>query len=215
MSKLRETHLPKSGVKKKIRSRMRKIYSYLRSERSFRQPSENGNGQEMTVQHEIRIAGHYTFLRGFERNRDVTTVIHTSCALVNHRAARCMMVFPMRWTVPAALLLCAPCVLVAQTHRPQSTKSTYVSPDETFRFDYSDSLVQCKRDPHQPHWWTPAESCEAYTPVCSDVSCDSESTVACTAYAANDKKGTNFEAAAFSVSEPKGADTRKQMSERR
>jgi hypothetical protein len=118
-----------------------------------------------------------------------------------------MMVFPMRWTVPAALLLCAPCVLVAQTHHPQSTKSTYVSPDGTFRFDYPDSVVQCKRDPNQPHWWIPAESCEAYTPVCSDVSCDSESTIACTAYATNDKKGTNFEAAAFSVSEPKGADT--------
>jgi hypothetical protein len=117
-----------------------------------------------------------------------------------------MMLF-MKRPVSAALLLCATCVLGAQTHRSQSTKSTYVSPDETFRFDYSDPLVQCKRDLNQPDWWIPAESCEAYTPVCSDVSCDSKSTVACTAYAVSDKKGTNFEAAAFSVSEPKGANT--------
>jgi hypothetical protein len=117
------------------------------------------------------------------------------------------MVFSMRWTVPAALLLCAPCVLVAQTYRPQSAKSTYVSPDETFRFDYPNSLVQCRRSPDQSYWWIPAESCEPYIPVCFNASGDSESTVACIAYPANDMKGTNFEGAAFSVSEPKGANT--------
>jgi hypothetical protein len=113
----------------------------------------------------------------------------------------------VKWTIPVALLLCTTCVLVAQTRHPQSAKNSYVNPDDTFRFDYPDSLVQCKRDPDQSNWWIPAESCEAYTPVCTNVSGDSGGTVACIAYPANDNKGTNFEGAAFSVSELKGANT--------
>jgi hypothetical protein len=116
----------------------------------------------------------------------------------------------MRWIVPVAFLLCATGVLVAQTHRAQSRKRIYVSPDDTFRFDYPDSLVVCKRDESQSDRWIPNESCEASAPVCSDVSCDSKSTVACIAYRAVDKKGTNFEAAAFTVSEPIDASTENQ-----
>lgn len=144
---------------------------------------------------------------GTECNGDVTTVIHMSCALLDHRGARCMMISPMRWTVLAALLLCAPCVLVAQSHHPQSAKTTYVSPEGTFRFDYPKSLVQCRRSPDQSNWWIPAESCESFIPICFSASGDSESTVACVAYPANDMKGTNFEGAAFSVSELKSSNT--------
>jgi hypothetical protein len=85
--------------------------------------------------------------------------------------------------------------------------NTYVSPDKIFRFEYPDSLVQCRRDPNQVNWWIPAESCEPYIPVCFNASGDSESTVACVAYPADVEKGTNFEGAAFSVSEPKDANT--------
>jgi hypothetical protein len=132
--------------------------------------------------------------------------MHISCALVIYRAARYMMI-STRWTVPAALLLCATCVLVAQTHRPQPAKSAYVSPDDKFRFDFPDSLVQCKKDQNQPDRWIPDESCESFSRVCSGASGNSESTVACIAYPAKDRKGTNFEAAAFSVSEPGSANT--------
>jgi hypothetical protein len=41
--------------------------------------------------------------------------------------------------------------------------------------------------------------------VCSNFDSDSGGTVACIAYPAQEMKGTNFEAAAFSVSEPKDA----------
>lgn len=89
----------------------------------------------------------------------------------------------------------------------ESAKSTITSPDGKFRFEDDDSLVECKRDPHQSDRWTP-DDCEASIPVCSDVSCSSDATVACVAYLAGaTKEGTNLQAAAFSVNEIKGANT--------
>ena len=41
--------------------------------------------------------------------------------------------------------------------------------------------------------------------MCSNFSCDSSGTVACVAYPANEMEGSNFEAAAFSLSELKQA----------
>lgn len=76
-----------------------------------------------------------------------------------------------------------------------------------FRFNYSRGLVSCYRNPNQIDRWLPDDSCNAYTPVCSNFSCDSSGTVACIAYPANEMKGSNFEAAAFSVSELKQAGT--------
>src|SRR5260370_19482601 len=53
-------------------------------------------------------------------------------------------------------------------HNP--AKISFTSLDGTFAFEYSNSLLMCKRDPNQPDWWTPGRSCEAYVPVCSDFS---------------------------------------------
>ena len=90
----------------------------------------------------------------------------------------------------------------------RSPKRSFTSQDGAFRFKYSESLVSCKRDPDQSDRWIPDESCDAFTPVCSDVSGQSDDTAACVAYPANSlKKGGNFQAAAFSVSRLKQANT--------
>lgn len=103
-----------------------------------------------------------------------------------------------------ALSLTTSLVLTAQqNHRSRTGRRNFISPDGTFHFEYSDSLVSCRRDPNQSHRWVPDESCETYTPVCSDFSCDSAGTVACIAYPASTMKGSNFQAAAFSVNELK------------
>jgi hypothetical protein len=115
----------------------------------------------------------------------------------------------MRLIVAVAIALSfATPELVPQTHSShESTKSTFISPDGTFQFEHRDSLVECKRDPHQPDWWTP-DDCEAFTPVCSDDSGTSDATIACVAYPAGTiKQDTTFQAAAFSVSEIKEANT--------
>jgi hypothetical protein len=89
----------------------------------------------------------------------------------------------------------------------QARKNSFASSDGAFRFEYSDSLVSCKRNPDQTDRWLPDDSCEAFTPVCSDFSCNSAETVACVAYPAVMMRGTNFQAAAFSVTERKEATT--------
>ena len=88
----------------------------------------------------------------------------------------------------------------------RSPNRNFTSQDGAFRFTYPESLVSCKRDPDQSDRWTPGESCEAFTPVCSDVSGQSDDTIACVAYPANSiRKGGAFQAAAFSVSRLKEA----------
>ena len=84
---------------------------------------------------------------------------------------------------------------------PASSKpeESFINPDGTFAFKYPDSFVKCERDSKEADRWIPAESCEAYIPVCSDFSGSRGSTVACVAYLAGGIKGTNFQAAAFSV----------------
>jgi hypothetical protein len=90
----------------------------------------------------------------------------------------------------------------------RSPKRSFTNQDGAFRFKYSESLVACRRDQSQPDRWTPDESCEAFTPVCSDVSGKSDNTAACVAYpATNIKKGANFQAATFSVNRLKEANT--------
>jgi hypothetical protein len=104
-----------------------------------------------------------------------------------------------------AMLVAGCCtVLSAQQGRPgQKSSHMFTAPDGTFRFSYSRALVLCRKNPNQTNRWKPDNSCNAYTAVCSDFSCDSSGTVACIAYPANRMKGTNFEAAAFSVNELK------------
>jgi hypothetical protein len=89
----------------------------------------------------------------------------------------------------------------------QSTKIKFTSPDGVFRFEYPDSLVTCKKDAQQSGRWKPEESCEAYIPVCSDVHGDSAGTRMCVAYPASKMRGTNFQAAAFSVNRLQQANT--------
>lgn len=109
---------------------------------------------------------------------------------------------------PAVVLILATLDFLspAQTSH-QSTKNSFTSPDGAFRFEYPDTLVSCKRDSNQLDRWAP-ESCEAFTPVCSDVYGDSDDTVACVAYPASEaKENTSFQAAAFSVSQMKRSTT--------
>lgn len=89
----------------------------------------------------------------------------------------------------------------------KSRKNGFTSTDGAFHFEYPTSLVLCGHTPTQPDRWAPDESCEAYIPVCSDFSGHSEGTATCIAYPAAGMKGTNFQAAAFSVSEIKAAST--------
>lgn len=107
-----------------------------------------------------------------------------------------------------SILLASMVILMAQRDSAnEGRKESFTSPDNAFRFDYPVSLVRCERKATQLHWWEPAESCEAFTPVCSDFSGQSSGTVACIAYPAAGMKGTNFQAAAFSVSQRKAATT--------
>ena len=103
------------------------------------------------------------------------------------------------------LLVSTAAPLAAQQYpgHPETT-NTFTGGDGTFRFKYPDSLIACRRNPDGPDHWLPT-SCEAFTPVCSNYACDSESTAACVAYPADKLKGTNFQAAAFSVNKVKNA----------
>jgi hypothetical protein len=99
-------------------------------------------------------------------------------------------------------------ILTAQAYSAdKARKNGFTSIDGAFRFEYPASLARCGRNPTQHDRWGPDESCEAFTPVCSDFSGQSNGTVTCIAYPAAEMKGTNFQAAAFSVSEIKGATT--------
>jgi hypothetical protein len=86
-------------------------------------------------------------------------------------------------------------------------ENRFTSSDGAFHFEYSASLLRCGRNPSQADRWGPDESCEAFISVCSDFSGQSDGTVTCIAYPAEGMKGTNFQAAAFSVSELKAATT--------
>ena len=77
----------------------------------------------------------------------------------------------------------------------------FVSPDGAFSFTYPNSLIKCEKDPKQENLWIPARSCGGYIPVCADTSLDQDATVVCIAYPAETLNGTNFQAAAFTVSQ--------------
>ena len=103
------------------------------------------------------------------------------------------------------LILTSLVVLTAQ--EDSARKVSFTSADGAFHFEYPASLVRCGRNPNQADRWGPDESCEAFIPVCSDFSGQSGGTVTCIAYPAEGMKGTNFQAAAFSVSELRAATT--------
>ena len=92
---------------------------------------------------------------------------------------------------------------VSKPQRPASQKDVnvhFTSPDGMFAFEYPKSLIKCEKDPKQENRWIPARSCEAYTPVCTDAASTKDAIVVCIAYPAETIIGTNFQAAAFSVS---------------
>ena len=111
-----------------------------------------------------------------------------------------------RCTSLLGIILTSLVILTAQADSAdKGRKNGFTSPDGAFHFDYPASLVRCERNPSQSDRWGPDESCEAFTPVCSDFFGQSDGTVTCIAYPAAGMKGTNFQAAAFSVSEIKAA----------
>ncbi len=114
-------------------------------------------------------------------------------------------------TLPIVLFLSLAPTVMSQIHASgQNESRNFISTDGAFRFEYPGSLVFCKRDPHQPSLWTPTEACAAYTPVCSDFSGNSSGTLVCVATPAALKKGTNLQAAAFSVNELSDATNEKE-----
>ena len=111
-----------------------------------------------------------------------------------------------RCTTLLGIILTSLVILTAHADSAdKGRKNRFASSDGAFHFDYPASLVRCERNSSQSDLWEPDESCEAYTPVCSDFSGQSDETVACIAYPAAGMKGTNFQAGAFSVSVIKAA----------
>ena len=111
---------------------------------------------------------------------------------------------------PCSCLGCLALIFVLALNAQQAgsdktKRKQFSSPDSTFRFAYSEALVSCTKDSKQASGWAPADSCGAYAPVCSNFDSDFSGTVACIAYPAREMKDTNFEGAAFSVSELKAA----------
>lgn len=78
-----------------------------------------------------------------------------------------------------------------------SARSTFVSPDKAFQFEYPSSLILCQPDSRQEDLWRPADSCGAYIPVCNPTA--PGAIIACLAYPAAEYAGSMFEAAAFVV----------------
>lgn len=112
--------------------------------------------------------------------------------------------------VLVAFFLCA----LSTPLSAQTTLQTFTSSDGTFQFKYFNLLVPCmeqRNEEGSPGWWTPADSCQAYTPVCDDPGSQGSSTLVCFAYPkAKFKDYPTFEAATFSVAEVKRAVTEKE-----
>jgi hypothetical protein len=114
----------------------------------------------------------------------------------------------MRCNTLLGIILTSFVILTAQAYSAdKARKNGFTSTEGAFHFEYPTPLVRCGRNPIQPDRWGPDESCEGFTPVCSDFSGQSNGTLTCIAYPAAEMKGTNFDAAAFSVSEIKAATT--------
>ena len=118
--------------------------------------------------------------------------------------------YSMKRTHPSLLvpvLVCTPMLSAQELSGRDGRKNSFTSPDGAFQFEYPASLIRCANDPKQHGWWKPPESCEAYTPICSDFGGVSGGAIACIAYPAENMKGTNFQAAAFAVNEQKAMTT--------
>lgn len=115
--------------------------------------------------------------------------------LQKHWTAGCLLFgFALTFSLP---VVSDPQSKVAQ----KSVDVRFVSPDGAFAFSYPSSLIKCEKDPKQENLWIPARSCGGYVPVCADAFLDQDATVVCIAYPAETLNGTNFQAAAFSVSQ--------------
>lgn len=109
-----------------------------------------------------------------------------------------------------ALCLCGLSILLSA----QTKLQTFTSPDGMFQFNHSNLLLRCTEQRHEEGsagWWVPADSCEAFTPVCDDNGRQgNSSTLVCFAYPKTRFKDyPTFEAATFSVSDIKSAVTEK------
>lgn len=98
-----------------------------------------------------------------------------------------------------------PCQTAPQNH-PDRLHT--FSENSAFQFQYSDMLIHCVQKKDQGEAWIPADSCNAYFPVCDDSGSQGSSTLACFAYPKDKFADTpTFEAAAFSVAEVRQART--------
>ena len=109
-----------------------------------------------------------------------------------------------------AMCLCGWSIALAA----QTKLQTFTSADGMFQFKHSNLLVYCTEQRHEEgnaEVWVPADSCEAFTPVCDDPGRQGNSTtLVCFGYPkAKFKDYPTFEAATFSVAHIKSATTEK------
>src|SRR5512133_2802492 len=94
------------------------------------------------------------------------------------------------------------CSLSQSAEISHAGQSTFTRRDGTFEIRYPPSFSLCRQpQPDNPQLWTPDDSCLSYIPVCEDTA------VACVAYPAREYNGSNFQAAALSISEIADAKT--------
>jgi len=95
-----------------------------------------------------------------------------------------------------------PLYSVSQSVDISHSGNTLTSPDGTFEIRYPRFFSLCRQpQPDNPEAWTPEDPCLSYIPVCEDTA------VVCVAYPAREYKGSNFQAAALSISEIADAKT--------
>jgi hypothetical protein len=87
--------------------------------------------------------------------------------------------------------------------QPSGELKTFIDPDRTFQFNYSNALILCEQKPNGSEagfYWAPAESCMAYHPVCDGLTPERYKALACLGFLRDEYTRTPaFEAATFSV----------------
>lgn len=113
---------------------------------------------------------------------------------------RALRVAGVTFAVVAAAAVCASLPAAGQNRNAaRSEFASLINSDRVFQVRYPKSLLVCShRDGENPDVWSP-ESCTADIPVC-DNSGHAGNVLACLAYPADEFRGSELQAAAFSVS---------------
>lgn len=88
----------------------------------------------------------------------------------------------------------------AASDADSAPSKVFTSTNRSFRFHYSPDLILCRQSSGSSGSWSPQSSCMSYIPICGNTT-GAGRTFACVALPAKTYPGSNFKAAAFSVSE--------------